>query len=413
MRIAWTGSSVGDISSGSVAVLAGQLLWELLERGVEVDFYNTGSRDQVPERFAAHPNLRVETEPVHWSWNRWYSSNRALAFVSSLIARATTQARLSARLIRNHRRRHYDCIFQFSQTELLVLGVVTRLLPPIVVQPSTTAAGELEWHRRESRYARRHEKLVPHYTARAFLTLRATVQRRQLRKVRYVVGASEAFLASIREHYGLPPDRLRLLPHPIDIDHYAGIQRPGHADGHPIVLLFASRLSARKGLEMVIELSHRLADLAPSVKIVILSGASMWSDYTGHVEERHPEVAQFLRARDAGAMRDLYARVYIVLTPSHWEPFSLVTAEALAAGVPVVVSDAIGAAEGVDRAVCRVFPAGDTDAFEREVRELVAELRANGTAERLADVARNEARTHFSAPEIGGELERILRDAAG
>src|SRR5215208_8243502 len=33
-------------------------------------------------------------------------------------------------------------------------------------------------------------------------------------------------------------------------------------------------------------------------------------------------------------------------------PFSLVTAEALAAGVPVVASDQIGAAEDVDRSVC-------------------------------------------------------------
>jgi glycosyltransferase involved in cell wall biosynthesis len=412
VRVAWTGATVGDIRSGSVAVLAGQLMMGLLDRGVEVDFYSTAPPEQLPDRFRDHPGLTVVHEPVRWSWNRWYSSGRVVALVTSLAARAIAQAQLSIALIRNQRRRRYDCIFQFSQTELLLLGVAARFLPPIVVQPSTTAGGELAWHRRESAYALEHENRLQHYASRGFLRLRAVIQKRQLSKVRFVVGASELFRRTIEADYGLPPERTRLLPHPIDIDHYADVARPPADEGRPQVLLFASRLSARKGLELVLGLSHRLDDLSGHVKIAILSATTMWSDYSGHVVDRNPRVAEFVEARQAGGMRPLYESVDAVLAPSHWEPFSLVTAEALAAGVPVIASDQIGAAEGLDPEVCRIFPAGDLDAFERETRALLAQLRDPAEVERLARRSREVARQHFDEAEMGRRLHEILEEAA-
>lgn len=413
MRIAWTGASIGDISSGSVAALAGQLLLALLERGDEVDFYSTGDAGQLPEPFASHPRLTVVAEQVPWSWDRWYSRNKATAFVTSLAVRAWTQVRLSGRLLRNHRRRRYDGIFQFSQTELLLLGVLAGRLPPIVVQPSTIASGELEWHRRESAYARQVESTALHYLARAFMAMRAAVQRRQLRQARLVVGASRAFVRTIQDDYGVPPGRTRVVPHPIDLDYYADVGRPRRGPADPIVLLFASRLSARKGLEMVVDLSHHLDDLAPGIRILVLGGASMWSDYSKHLSELNPRVAQPAQAQHASRMKDLYGQVDAVLTPSHWEPFSLVTAEALAAGVPVVASDQIGAAEGVDPSVCRIFPAGDAAAFEAAVRRLVEDLRRDGAGVDMAVRARAEARRNFAPERIGAELHEVLEDACG
>jgi glycosyltransferase involved in cell wall biosynthesis len=238
------------------------------------------------------------------------------------------------------------------------------------------------------------------------------VQRRQLKRVAFVVGASEVFVRSIESDYGVPASRTRVVRHPVDLDHYADVPRPVRRSDEPLQLLFASRLSARKGLEMVIELSHRLDDLAGQVNILILGGASMWSDYTAHLADRNPRVAQPAQALQARQMKTLYANVDVVLAPSHWEPFSLVTAEALAAGVPVVASDQIGAAEGVDPSACRVFRAGDMDAFEAEVRALVAELREPGAGERLAERARVSARARFDAGGIGADLHEVLDQAA-
>ena len=401
---------MGGIEHGSVAWLASELLRGLLDEGVEVDVYYAGAPDGVPEEFRRRRAFRVIAEPVRWTWNRWYSRDRTVALITSFAARAWTQGRLSLRLRREHRRRGYDCVFQFSQTELLLLGVASRRLPPIVVQPSTTAAGELRWHRAESRYARQSESSVLHYVVRLYLRFRAGVQRRQLRKVRVVVGASDVFLDEIQTDYGIEPSRCRRLAHPVDLGYWGQVDRSIHGDG-PATLLFPSRLSVRKGLELILGLSHRLDDLAGRVRIVILGGPSMWSDYSAHLDEMNPRVAQYVQHVPMSAMRSLYGQVEAVLAPSHFEPFSMVTAEALAAGVPVVASDRIGAAEGIDPAVCRMFPAGDLDRLEQRVRELLDELQVAGTREHLAEVARAEARAHFASPEIGRELVRILSQA--
>jgi glycosyltransferase involved in cell wall biosynthesis len=409
MRVAWTGAAVGGIESGSVAWLGAQLLEGVLNRGVAVDVYQSGAA-RLPASLCDHPGLRVVTEPVHWRRGAWYGRTRPTALLTSFAARAWAQVRLSLRLVRNHRRSPYDCVFQFSQTELLLLGSLRRLLPPLVVHPSTVAAGELRWHRRESAYARASEGLALHAIARLYLVLRARLQRRQLAHVALVVGASEAFLGTIESEYGVPAARTRLLRHPVALDYFADAGRPERSDGSA-VLLFASRMSVRKGLELILALSHRLDDLAGRLKIVVLGAPSLWSDYSGHLNEINPRVAGHVPHLQMTSMRSLYEQVDAVLAPSHWEPFSLVTAEALAAGVPVVASDAIGAAEGVDPAVCRIFPAGDLDALERRVRELLDELRRPGARLEMAEIARREARTHFDGGSIGAQLYDILREA--
>jgi glycosyltransferase involved in cell wall biosynthesis len=412
VRVAWTGAWVGDIERGSVAVLAGHLLMGMLERGVEVDFYLTGSGDELPEQFLRHKNLRVIDAPVRWSEGRLYSKTFATAFLSSLVARAITQLKLSLRLVRNHRRRPYDCVFQFSQTELLLLGPLARWLPPIVVHPSTTAAAELEWHKRESAYARRYESFWEHYLVRVYLELRTAVQRRQLKQTALVIAASSVFEQSIQQHYDLPPSRTALLPHPVALDYYASVRRPEREQPHT-AFLFAARLSVRKGVELVVDLTHRLDDLAPGTSISVLGATSPWSDYSGHLADMNPRVGRLVQPVRAPGMRDAYGAIDAVLVPSHFEPFSLVTAEALASGIPVVASSAIGAVEGLDREVCRVFEAGNAEDLERCVRELVSDLNEPGGRERLAEAARREAREHFSPDLAGDRLVAILTGLTG
>jgi glycosyltransferase involved in cell wall biosynthesis len=76
----------------------------------------------------------------------------------------------------------------------------------------------------------------------------------------------------------------------------------------------------------------------------------------------------------------------------------------------VVVSDEVGAAEGVSPDCCTVFPAGDANAFELAVRELVDRLE-RGEANR--GVARSEAIRLFDPEVVAESLAEILRSVAG
>ena len=405
LRIAWIGPAH---ESGGVAGMGTQLLASTLALGHDVDLYTPEEPAGLSPRFARLPNLTVHHFPSGFRWDRWYSRRRFLAFLSSSLLRTRAYRRAAADLIRQNRERPYDCIFQVSQTELFNLGRHRRQLPPIVVYPCVHAAGELRWHRLESRYARQSEPAAMHYATRAILTVRSVLQRRDYRKPARVVGMSQHFNDLVAADYGVPPDKMSVLYHPIPAA--TGTPGPGSPPGSPVRLVYVARLSVRKGLQYVVDLSHRLDDLRGRVTLEVIGGATLWSNYTAHLKDLNPNVATYAGELAHDRLADKLAASDGLLLPSRYEPGGLVIGEALAHGTPVVVSDVIGSAEPVSPDCCRRFPDGDMDAFEREVRRLVADTLADRRPLRAAAAA--EARRHFAPDKVGADLTRILRLAS-
>src|ERR1700722_1976214 len=166
MRIAWTGP-IGK--GGGVPGMGLLMLRELLRQGVEVDLY-THRHDFEDSAIEPTPGLRIIERRARWSWDRWYSRTSLTAMFSGTASRSLSYLILDLKLIREHRRRPYDAVYQLSTTELFLLGRMRRVAPPIVVHPCTHAAGELRWHRAEEEYARRVEGRGAHGLARAWLT---------------------------------------------------------------------------------------------------------------------------------------------------------------------------------------------------------------------------------------------------
>jgi glycosyltransferase involved in cell wall biosynthesis len=367
------------------------------------------SIEDVPKSLIGKPGLRFICVSSGWKWDRWYSRGSLRSFFSGNLARAGTQFRLAELILKRHRSRPYDVVYQFSQSEIFPLRLRRRELPPIVVHPSTHAAGELFWHRREAALSRKCEQPVKRWVARAMLAARASVQRRDLRVADRVLAVSDRFGEHLAKDYEIPPERLGVVLNPIDFERFP--LRAGTPPTHPITFLFVSRISARKGVEMVVELSHRLSDLAGRVQIVAVGGATTWSDYRPLMDGLNPQTAQFHGALTPAVLSRLYRRAHALLQPSLYEPFGLTVGEALATGLPVIASDEVGAVRGVDEEVCSVFPAGDMDAFEAAVREMVRRVEAGMNGE-VARLARSEAERLFSPDRVAHslivELERVL-----
>ena len=64
-------------------------------------------------------------------------------------------------------------------------------------------------------------------------------------------------------------------------------------------LLFVSRLAVRKGLDLVVGLSHRLSDLTGRVRIEIIGDKSLWSDYRALLSDLNPGVGVYRGELDA------------------------------------------------------------------------------------------------------------------
>jgi glycosyltransferase involved in cell wall biosynthesis len=174
----------------------------------------------------------------------------------------------------------------------------------------------------------------------------------------------------------------------------------------PRTLLFISRMSARKGLEEIIELSHRLADLSGSVRLLLVGGPTLWSDYTGHLQDLNRNVAEYLGGVPSEEMPALMQSAAMLIVPSRYEPGSIVTGEALACGLPVVLSNEVGPSEVVRGPHVRVYPAGDADGLEAAVRSLLAAVESDGPALRAA--ARANAETQFAPSAVMAELIAMI-----
>ncbi|MFM2430284.1 MAG: hypothetical protein RLZZ511_1497 [Cyanobacteriota bacterium] len=325
-----------------------------------------------------------------------------------MLARVSSYQKQCDKLLYNHRQHSYDCILQVSQTELFKLGKHLKELPPLIVYPCVHAAGELYWHQKESRYALQSENLFQHYLTRYYLIYRAWVQRKELSKPKLVIGMSQRFNDLVSRDYKISPTRQAVLHNPIRPQSLEDRQSSDRlaAERTVIKMLFVARISVRKGLQYIIELSHRLNDLAGQVEIEIIGGKSQWSDYTAHLEKLNPHTAKYLGSMGHQAVAAAYDSADILLLPSLYEPGGIVVGEALSHGLCVVSSDAIGTAEVVKADCLREFSAGDMDAFETQVRRMISDLPTR--RQTLRNQARQQAEYHFAPDQMSRQLIQIL-----
>ncbi len=107
-----------------------------------------------------------------------------------------------------------------------------------------------------------------------------------------------------------------------------------------------------------------------------------------------------------------YADARVVVVPSRHESFSMVAAEAIASGRPVVVSDGTGISEQLDGSGFRgttLTPVGDVQAIARALRPWLEDPGAAVTAGRAA---REQARDLF-APEHAALARLAIYAAVG
>lgn len=388
---------------------ATQILASLPGAGVEVDAYIAGVRSDL-STLAAVPDVRLIREPAPWEWGKWYSRNSLFAVTSGQVARLRAQRRLVHQLLVNNRWKPYDIVYQFSQFESPWSAPTAAKLPPIIVHPEVHAAGELRWLRRERHLSRECEPAYMSAALRAVLMARVAAQRRGVSAVDGFIAPSEVFAREIERDYRIEPPRVHVVANPIDLDRFSPRALPRDPAGR-LELLYVSRIALRKGVEMVVALSHRLGDLAPEVRLRVVGDKSMFSDYRSLLRDLNPAVATYAGPCSPRDLADLYRGADVLLQPSHYEPFALTVGEALASGLAVVASDRVGATEGVDPRVCRVFPSGSVDALEASVRELLRDLR---TVQRrpLRDLARSEAERLFAPDVIARELAAVFRAVA-
>jgi glycosyltransferase involved in cell wall biosynthesis len=170
------------------------------------------------------------------------------------------------------------------------------------------------------------------------------------------------------------------LPYFSNLNRFGDVERTGAAADR--VFLFSGSLIARKGVDLLARAFVRLAREMPNVRLRIVGEGELRERIEStlrHVSER----VGFVGFKDWDELPDEYARADVLCVPSRYDGWGLVVPEGLAAGLPVIATNRMGAAlefleTGRNGWLIR---AGDEDAIFNAMRDAaslpLAELSRN------------------------------------
>lgn len=196
---------------------------------------------------------------------------------------------------------------------------------------------------------------------------------------RKIVCISEGTRGTMREWLPAIAPKLVTIWNGIEVARYAQLHPKPDAARGKLIILSAGRLTRQKNYAVALQAMKQLADEGLEFEYWIAGRGELESALKAQAASLGLEGAvKFLGFRED--LPALLASADIFLSPSLWEGFGLSIVEAMAAGLPVVVSDIPGVAEVVDRgsgSALWVDPASPGDIATR-LRELLhnGELRA-------------------------------------
>jgi len=167
----------------------------------------------------------------------------------------------------------------------------------------------------------------------------------------HVIGAADRLLVqseAIERRLPATDTPVRRIPNGIPIDEWTWREHECH---DPLRVLTVSRLAPGKGLDLGIEAVAQLRERLPAEYRIVGDGSEF-----DRLQREHGDREWLGLAGWADDVQAHYDWGDVLLCPSRWESFGLVVAEALACGLPVVVTDCGGQTEVVGERVGQVTP---------------------------------------------------------
>jgi len=402
LHIAWLGSL--PLETGGAPGVAAELLEGLAELGHRIDCFLPGTGRHLPQRLAENENLTFVWGKTSWRWNAWYNRTQVTTFISGLISRGLVSMRLRRDVVRRHRSDPYDLLFQASSIESLAVPRTLLRTVPLVIRPDSHQAGELRWLLRERRLALRSQPAYVFALVAAVMTLRTLVQVRAIRRASLLICLSSVFRDHMVRDYRFPLERTVVVTNPVRLQRFPLSTR---TIGDPPTISVPGRVSVRKGIEDVVEVARLLLRRGVDVRVRVVGGPSLWSDYRKLLEDLPRENSEYVEKVPPTEMPTEYAHADVMLQASKYDPCPMAVIESLASGVPVVATSEVGSIEGVDREVVIEVKPADIEGMTDAIEEMLRRLRED--PETLRRAARAEAERRFATPVVCAQISDALR----
>jgi glycosyltransferase involved in cell wall biosynthesis len=178
-----------------------------------------------------------------------------------------------------------------------------------------------------------------------------------------VICCSDYMINHVRWAFGLPNDKLVMVPNGVNSNAYAQIQpdkefRAKFALPEEKIVLFVGRLVYEKGIHILINAVPKILEKV-NAKFIIVGSGYMKEQLLNIVRSMGLEhKVMFEGFMDEQTLQKLQKTADVSVVPSLFEPFGIVALEAMAAKSTIVVSDTGGLSEIVDHDVTgiKVYP---------------------------------------------------------
>ena len=171
------------------------------------------------------------------------------------------------------------------------------------------------------------------------------IEKKGMEEADLVCAVSELTRQTIIKHYGISPEKVKVVHNAIDFDNYVAEELDNLKRNRKIVL-FLGRLTIQKGPDYFVSAAKKVLDFYPDALFVVAGSGDMERSMIDQVAKMGLSdrfvFAGFLRGKDtvrAYQMADLY------VMPSVSEPFGLTPLESLREGTPALISKQSGVSE--------------------------------------------------------------------
>ena len=157
--------------------------------------------------------------------------------------------------------------------------------------------------------------------------------------------------------FGLPYDKINVIPNGINLNNFTGIERDydfrrQYAMDNEKIILYVGRLVYEKGIQHLIAAMPKILSNYHDAKLVIAGKGGMIDDLKAETSSLGLDnKVYFTGYMDSKKVHKMYKCADVAVFPSTYEPFGIVALEAMLAGVPTVVSDVGGLDEIVTHGV--------------------------------------------------------------
>ena len=229
-----------------------------------------------------------------------------------------------------------------------------------------------------------------------------------------VICCSKYMAREIAQVFQLPADKIRVIANGVEVKNIIpGLVDPDFRDKYAAsnekIVYFIGRLVPEKGVQVLIESVPSIIERYPHVKFIV-SGVGYYHEYLKRLvnDLGIGDKVYFTGFADDYMRNMIFTGADIAVFPSLYEPFGIVALEAMAAHVPVIVSDTGGLGEVIENEKdgLTVYPDDRASLADAVVRL----LNDSDFARRLSETAWNKVISIYNWGVIAEDTLEVYRE---